>query len=197
MTLNFEALRKVKGNPSAETAPGRRLKLGSREEYSYDMPKELIGTILAQFPLDSWVKAMGESDENFLTRRGQEFMQYLINQADSDEFRDRTAEMIEIVAQQTGISFPHRFERYMELGILTLRPRDAWNVAEATTKRLKIRSYNCSLQKILADRGIDSCQSFCLTCAATVAHKISENLDYAQTKESHTDGYCVLTFRRE
>ena len=198
MTLNFEALRKVKGNPNVETAPGRRLKLDlSREEYPYDMPKELIGTIMSHFPPESWIKAEEEPDESFLRRMGQEFMEFLMEQADSDAFRDRTAEMIELVAKQTGISFPHRLERYMELGILTLRPRDAWNVAEATTRTLKIRSYNCSLQKLLADKGIQSCRSFCLNCAATAAQKINEKLDLAQTKESKSDGYCELTFRKE
>ncbi|MHB1651712.1 MAG: hypothetical protein ACYCVD_04435 [Desulfitobacteriaceae bacterium] len=198
MPLNDEALRKVKGNPSAETAPGRRIKLDlTREEYPYDMPRELIEVILAKFPLESWVKVEDESDEVFLTRQGQEFMNFLMEQADSNTYRDRTAEMIELVAKQTGVSFPHRFERYVELAILSLRPRDAWTVTEATTRALKIRSFNCSLQKQLGQRGINDCKNFCLASSAVIAGKIGESLEMRQTNEPEADGFCELTFRKE
>lgn len=195
--LNYKALRKIKGNPSAETTPGRRLKLGPEfREYAYDMPIELVAAVSGQFPPEQWAKAAGETDEEFLQRQGREFMAYLMEQADLDKFRDRTGEMIDLVAKQTGIGFPHRFERYLELGVLSLRPRDAWSIVEATTRRLRLRSYNCSLSKVLAERGIHDCQAFCLSASATIAAKLGEALEMEQSVRPGDTAYCELSFRR-
>ncbi len=194
MALDYNVLRKVKGNPSEEVVPGRRLKLNPGQNYPYDMPKELIPVIAEKFPLESLISfGSGEVDQ-IMAERGQEFMCYLIGQADSDAFRDRTAEMIEVVAKQTGIRFPHSFERYVELAILTLRPRDAWTVSEATTKRLQVRSYNCSLSKAFAEKGIANCQAFCLAACQTAANKMDVNVEMAKSKDLATDGMCELTF---
>ena len=140
MALNYKDLRKVKGNPCAEVAPGRRLKLNPSQDHQYDMPKELIDIVTKKFPLKSLLNSETGETEESLKEKGQTFMRWLITQADSDSFRDRTTEMIDLVAKQTGIRFPHSFERYVELGILTLRPRDAWTITEATTKKLTVRS---------------------------------------------------------
>lgn len=192
MFLDYSDLRKVKGNPSAEVAPGRRLKLNPTQDYAYDMPTELIAVIKEKYPLNSLIEST--EDDAMLAEQGQSFMSYLIGQADSDAFRDRTAEMIEAVAQQTGIRFPHSFERYVELGILALRPKDAWAITEATTKTLKVRSYNCSLGKGLAEKRISNCETFCLAACQTAADKVGVNLYMAKSKDSAVYGMCELTF---
>ncbi len=198
MRLDYDVLCKVKGNPSAETATGRRLQLDPElKEYPYDMPKELITAVMKQFPPERWTKLDAESDEQFLQRLANEFMEFLMDKADSDEYRDRTGEMINLVAQQTGISFPHRFERYLELGVLSLRPRDPWKIAQATTKVLKLRSFNCSLAKLFSERGITQCEKFCLAGAGVIAERIGETLIMEQTAQAEPDEYCELTFRRE
>ncbi|MBC2723777.1 MAG: hypothetical protein HGJ97_14030, partial [Desulfosporosinus sp.] len=171
MTLDFKVLQKVKGNPSAEVAPGRRLKSVPDQDYVYDLPKELIYKVQQEFPIDHLIDSTEKTNEGFLAEKGRTFMNLLIKEADSKEFMDRTGEMIEQVAQQTGIRFPHVLERYIELGILSLRPRDAWTVTEATTKALKVRSFNCSLSKFLADQGIEDCQVFCLAANEVAAQK--------------------------
>jgi hypothetical protein len=121
-------------------------------------------------------------------------MNFLIREADSKEFLDRTGEMIEHVAQQTGIRFPHVFERYVELGILTLRPRDAWTVTEATTKTLKIRSFNCSLGKLFAEKGINNCQVFCLATNEVAAEKAGTKLLMTCSKNKDGNGLCEQAF---
>ncbi len=197
MRLDYDVLRKVKGNPSAETATGRRLQLDPElKEYHYDMPKELIAVVINQFPPERWVKLDGETDDEFLKRMANEFMVFLMDKADLDEYRDRTGEMINLVAQQTGISFPHRFERYLELGVLSLRPRDPWKIAQATTKVVKLRSYNCSLAKLFSERGITQCEKFCLAGAGVIAERIGETLTMEKTAQADPDGYCELTFSR-
>ncbi|AFM40100.1 hypothetical protein Desaci_1061 [Desulfosporosinus acidiphilus SJ4] len=193
MALDFKVLQKVKGNPSFEVAPNRRLKINPGQDYVYDMPKELIYKVNSEFPAESLLKQLSGASEDFLAEQGTKFMTILIREADSDTYKDRTAEMIEKVAQQTGIRFPHVFERYIELGILTLRPRDAWTVTEATTRTLKVRSYNCSLSKRFAEKGINNCEIFCLAAAKTAAKKVEMTLEITCGKDGN--GACELAYR--
>jgi len=103
--------------------------------------------------------------------------------------------MIEQVAQQTGIRFPHVLERYIELGILSLRPRDAWTVTEATTKVLKVRSFNCSLGKLFADQGINDCLVFCMAANEVAAQKAGTKVSMTHSKDLLGSGVCELAFR--
>ncbi|WP_088188232.1 hypothetical protein [Desulfosporosinus sp. FKA] len=195
MVLDFKALQKIKGNPSAEVAPNRRLKVNPGQDYVYDMPKELIYNVNKEFPLENMLKQVTDAGEESLSIQGRKFMTILIREADSERFRDRTAEMIEKVAQQTGIRFPHVFERYIELGILALRPRDAWTVTEATTRTLKVRSYNCSLSKLLAEKGVKNCGLFCLAASKTAAERIRITLDITCANDNME--ICEFTYRTQ
>lgn len=194
MALDFKVLQKVKGNPSTEVEPNRRLKINPGQDYVYDLPKELIYTVSKEFPFESLFSTDGEATEDFLAQQGKRFMSILIRHADSEIFRDRTADMIEHVAQQTGIRFPHVFERYVELGILTLRTRDAWTVTEATTKTLKVRSFNCSLGKLCDEKGINNCQTFCLAASEAAAERVGINLNMTCSKDTDGSGLCELSF---
>lgn len=194
MALDFKILQKVKGNPSTEVAADRRLKINPGQDYAYDIPKELIYTVLKEFPIESLFNTEGKITEDFLAKQGKKFMSILIREADSEAFRDRTSDMIERVAQQTGIRFPHVFERYVELGILTLRPRDAWTVTEATTKVIKIRSFNCSLGKMCVEKGINNCQTFCLAANEVAAEKAGIKVNMTHSKDASGSGLCELAF---
>lgn len=195
MALDFKVLQKVKGNPSTEVAAERRLKINPGQDYAYDVPKELIFAVNKEFPLESLINPEGEISEDFLATQGKKFMDILIREADSKVFRDRTADMIERVAQQTGIRFPHVFERYVELAIIALRPRDAWTVTEATTKALKVRSFNCSLSKLFAEKGIDNCHTFCMAANQVAAEKAGTNLQMSYSRDADGTGICELAFR--
>lgn len=195
MTLDFKVLQKVKGNPSTEVAPGRRLKSVPNQDYEYDLPKELIYKVQQEFPMERLVNHAGDTSESYLANQGKTFMNLIIREADSKEFLDRTGEMIEHVAQQTGIRFPHVLERYIELSILALRPRDAWTVTEATTKALKVRSFNCSLGKLLADQGINDCQVFCIAANEVAAEKAGTKVTMTHSKDASGSGLCELAFR--
>ncbi|MDQ7096416.1 hypothetical protein REC12_22735 [Desulfosporosinus sp. PR] len=192
MALDFKALQKIKGNPSTEVAPNRRLKINPGQDYRYDMPRELIDKVNKEFPLGNLFSQESEVSDEELARQGEKFMKVLIQEADSEACRDRTAAMIEQVAKQTGVHFPHVFERYIELGILSLRPRDAWTVTQATTKTLKVRSFNCGLGKQFTERGIKSCEAFCLAASRAAAAKIGLNLDMTCRKDDN--GACELVF---
>lgn len=195
MALDFKVMQKVKGNPSTEVAPERRLKINPGQDYVYDLPKELIYAVNKEFSIESLFSSDEESSEDFLVKQGKTFMSLLIKNADSDIYRDRTADMIERVAQQTGIRFPHVFERYIELAILALRPRDAWTVTEATTKVLKVRSFNCSLGKKFAEKGIHNCQTFCLAAYQVAAEQAGTPVKMTCRNDAD-GGLCELAFRK-
>lgn len=195
MALDFKVLHKVKGNPSAEVAPGRRLKINPGQDYVYDLPKELILAMNEEFPAESLFSAANLGEE-FLVNQGREFMSLLISKADGDAYRDRTAEMIERVAQQTGIRFPHVFERYIELAILALRPRDAWTISEATTRTLKVRSFNCSLGRKFGEKGVGSCQVFCRAAYQGAAEKAGTPVQISCTCDLDNSGLCEFTFQK-
>lgn len=196
MALDFKVLQKVKGNPSAEVAPERRLKINPGQDYVYDLPKELIYAVNKEFPPDNLFSSEAGSSEDYLVQQGKAFMSLLISNADSDTYRDRTAEMIELVAQQTGIRFPHVFERYVELAVLALRPRDAWTVTEATTKVLKVRSFNCSLGQKFAENGISDCQLFCSAAFQTAADKAGTTVQMSSQKDIEAGGLCEFVFQK-
>ncbi|AET66542.1 hypothetical protein Desor_0861 [Desulfosporosinus orientis DSM 765] len=195
MALDFKVLHKVKGNPSAEVAPGRRLKINPGQDYVYDLPKELIFAVNKEYSLENLFTSDNLS-EDFLLKQGQEFMSLLIRNADSDPYRDRTADMIERVAQQTGMRFPHVFERYVELAILALRPHDAWTISEATTKVLKVRSFNCSLGKKFAEKGINNCQAFCRAVYQAAAEKAGTTAEMGCKYDLDNSGLCEFTFQK-
>lgn len=195
MALDFKVLHKVKGNPSAEVAPGRRLKINPGQDYVYDLPKELIVAVNQEFPMEKLFPPEN-LDEEFLAKQGREFMTLLIGAADADAYRDRTAEMIEQAARQTGIRFPHVFERYVELAILTLRPRDAWTISEATTRVLKVRSFNCSLGRKFAEKGVGNCQVFCRSAYQGAAEKAGTPVEMSCKCDLGNSGLCEFTFQK-
>ncbi|KGK90891.1 hypothetical protein DP73_06485 [Desulfosporosinus sp. HMP52] len=197
MAVDFKVLQKIKGNPSTEVAPERRLKINPGQDYVYDLPKELIYAVNKEFPVESLFNSDKEISEDFLEEQGKSFMAVLIKNTDSEAFRDRTADMIERVAEQTGIRFPHVFERYVEHAIIVLRPRDAWTVTEATTKQLKVRSFNCSLGKKFAEKGISNCQSFCFAAYQAAAEKVGVPVFMTCNNDANDSGLCELAFQKQ
>ena len=118
-------------------------------------------------------KTPEEAAEEF-RRFGRKVMASTIELADG-KYLDRTGEMIEKVAEQTGIHFPHRLQRYVELSIIGPRPLDRWNVAVSTLVELRMQVFSCSLLKALQDAGVPTegtpCREFCLASFRVAAEK--------------------------
>lgn len=128
---------------------------------------------------------------------GRRLMETTIDLADT-KYLDRTGEIIEQVAQQTGISFPHRFERYVELSIIGSRPLDRWNIAAATTKELKLQVFGCAVQREMQEAGLKfqglPCRSLCMASFQVAAHKTGDNLRMEMAKALPQDGLCEFVF---
>jgi hypothetical protein len=190
MTTGWKYAKPIKEKLMTLEEPGKAL--------PFDADRGLVDEVTAQFDIKALVEKLKGKDEKvageILESFGKELMELIIKLADG-KYIDRTGEMVERVAKLTGISFPHRFERYVELAILASRPFDKWNIARATTKELVLQISSCTLTKAMAEAGLVlPCKEMCLTSFEVAAAKTGDKLDMEMTKTLAKDGMCEFTF---
>jgi len=164
----------------------------------FDADRGLVDEVMVQCDIGALVESVKGKDEKValeaLEAFGKELMKLTIDLADS-KFIDRTGEMLERVAKQTGISFPHRFERYVELSILASRPTDRWNITKATTRELVLQVSSCTLNKAMAEAGLAlPCKAMCLASFEVAAARTGDKLNMEMSKTVTKDGICEFTF---
>ena len=164
----------------------------------FDADRGLVDEVMVQCDIGALVENVKGKDEKMaleaLEAFGKELMKLTIELADS-KFIDRTGEMLERVAKQTGISFPHRFERYVELAILASRPTDRWNITKATTMELVLQVSSCTLNKVIAEAGLAlPCKAMCLASFEVAAARTGDKLNMEMSKTITKDGICEFTF---
>jgi hypothetical protein len=187
---------------SDEVAPGRRLHVEPEKIYDFDMPKEMMEKVMAEFDLNKLAQSLRGTDQKdisgALTEAGRKLMEIVIEAADT-KYKDRTGDMLETVAKQTGVWFPHPVERYIELSLLSLRPEDKWNVTLATTKELCLQVYTCSIYQTLKDvlpaDMAHSCGVFCLSSFSVAGEKVGLKISSEQTKFLPRDSMCEYRIR--
>jgi hypothetical protein len=131
-------------------------------------------------------------------RLGREVMVSTIELADG-KYLDRTGEMIEKVAEQTEIHFPHRLQRYVELSIIGPRPLDRWNVAVSTLVELRMQVFSCSLMKALHDADVPTegapCREFCLASFRVAVERCGLETQTTLERSLAEDSVCEFCFR--
>lgn len=187
MTMGWKYGKPIKEKMMTLEEPGKPI--------PFDADRGLVEEVTARFDIKAMAeslkgkgeKAIQEALENF----GKGVMKLTIELADG-KYMDRTGEMLEKVAKQTGISFPHRLERYAELAILASRPTDRWNIAKATTKELVLQVSACSVQKALEEAGIRDlpCKGLCFASFETAAEKTGDGIKTEMAKMLPRDGMC-------
>ena len=161
----------------------------------FDADKGLVQDITSRFDLGTVARSLQGKDEKeahkALEELGQKLMKLTIELADT-KYVDRTGEMIEKVAKQTGISFPHRLGRYVELSIFGLRPTDRWNISKATTKKLVLQVSVCAVHKALQEAGIKGlpCKGFCFASFKAAAEKTGDRINIEMPKALPQDSMC-------
>ena len=190
MTMGWKYAKPIKEKLMTLEEPGKAL--------PFDADRGLVDEITAQCDIEALVESLKDKDEKVageaLEVFGKELMKLTIELADG-KYIDRTGEMVERVAKQTGVSFPHRFERYVELAILASRPTDRWNIAKATTKELVLQVSSCALNKAMAETGLAlPCKAMCLACFKVAADKTGDKLNMEMSKTLTKDGMCEFTF---
>jgi hypothetical protein len=174
------------------------------EPLLFDADRALVADVSAACDIKAFVGALkGKSEkeaEDAFAAFGRKVMETTIALADG-KYMDRTGEMIEKVYQQTGISFPHRFQRYAELSIIGLRPLDRWNITKATTKELRLQVFSCAVQRELKEAGIEfqglPCRALCLTAFQAAAEKTGDKLRTELAKNLPQDSLCEFAFFSE
>ena len=190
MTMNWKYARPIKDKLMTLEEPGGAL--------PFDADRRLVDEIITHYDIKALVESLKGKDEKearqTLKTFGSKLMESTIELADG-KYIDRTGEMVEKVARQTGISFPHRFERYVELAILASRPTDRWSITRATTKELVLQVSTCSLNKAMSEAGLSlPCQEMCLACFEVASTRTGDRLDVEMTKTLPKDGMCEFTF---
>ena len=190
MTLGWKYSRPIKDRLLTLEEPGKPLK--------FDAERGLVDEVMAQCDIKALVESLkGKSEteaEQALKDFGKRLMELTIDLGDA-KYMDRTGEMLEIVAKQTGISFPHRFERYVELATLASRPTDRWNIAKATIKELVFQVSSCGVAKAMAEADLVlPCKAMCLASFDAAAAKTGDKLNVEITKTMAKDGMCEFTF---
>ncbi len=192
---------KKKASPSEEIAAARRLRLEAGVAREFDMPKAMAEEVGAAFSLPELAEKLrdkpGDEARKIFDEFGRSVMQKVLELADS-KYKDRTAEMIEIVAKQTGVRFPHQLQRYVELSLLSLRPNDKWNVTLSTIKEMKVQEYSCSIHSALSEAGVNTAELPCGVCCITgfieAAKALSLKMRVAHTSKLSDSGCCEFTF---
>jgi hypothetical protein len=190
MTMNWKYAKPIKDKLMTLEEPGKAL--------PFDADRRIVDEIIAHYDIKALVESLKGKDEKeaqeALKTFGRKLMESTIELADG-KYIDRTGEMLEKVARQTGISFPHRFERYVELAILASRPTDRWNIAKATTKEMVLQVSSCSLNKAMSEAGLSlPCKEMCSACFEVAFTKTGDILEVEMTKTLPKDGMCEFTF---
>jgi hypothetical protein len=175
--------------------PGRPL--------AFDADRGLIEELSQQYDVKSFVGGLkGKSRDDTeadLRAFGERLMEATVELADG-KYLDRAGEMIEKVTEQTGISFPHRLERYVELSIIGSRPLDRWNVTKATTKELTLEVFSCAVLREMQEAGLEPdgglCHALCLASFQTAARKTGDKVEMSVAKSLPQDGVCQFSFVR-
>jgi hypothetical protein len=148
------------------------------KKYSYRLSGELMTILESEFPIEPLVEKFAEAanktDAKNLLRIGEEiFGAYGRNLSDrlgelEVSYRDRSAELIYEVAEQTGHFFPSPQQRLLEISLLAVFPEAKWSYDEISYKRLAYMVKRCPVhQSILEKMGKDTadqvpCRTFCL-----------------------------------
>ncbi len=190
MTMGWKYGKPIKEKLMTLEEPGKML--------PFDADRGLVDEVIEKCSIGALVESVKDKNENAaieeLEAFGKELMKLTIELADS-KFIDRTGEMVERVAEQTGISFPHRFERYVELSILASRPTDRWNITKATTMELVLQVSSCTLNKVIAEAGLAlPCKAMCLASFEVAAARTGDKLNMEMSKTVTKDGICEFTF---
>ena len=190
MTLHWRYAEPIRDKLMTLEEPGKAL--------PFDADRGLVEEITAQYDIGALMGELKGKDESSarqaLEAYGRRLMELTAELADG-KYMDRTGEMVEKVFQRTGISFPHRFQRYVELAILASRPTDRWSVTASTTRQMVLQVSNCSASRAIAESGLAlPCDAMCLASFGAAAAKTGDALDIEMTRNLPNDGMCEFTF---
>ncbi|MHB1126688.1 MAG: hypothetical protein ACYC2T_06970 [Bacillota bacterium] len=178
----------------------------SYPEYDYDLHEELLNGIAASFDVANAVKEYAarikgtsiemaqKIGEDFFGAYGAGLIEKSIELG--NQYRDRTAELIDEVARKTGVVFPAVPQRHLEAALLATRPTDKWQLNECNQKRIVYTVNQCSVYNALKEATGDvaekalPCSSGCLSTLNTLFNKLDLNVKVEMEQKICQDGAC-------
>ncbi len=182
------------------------------KKYSYRLSDELVELLEQEFPIDQLVtrykRTLEDSEEALEGDIDKElFGTFGRNLADrlcevESDYRDRNAEVLYMVAQKTGHSFPSIQQRLLEMAYLSVMNENNIRFQEISFKRLAYEVDFCVLNQQLAQEigpevaGRIPCRHLCMA----LNRRICENTDIGNVvgvsmpaKISEEKGGCVFS----
>lgn len=148
------------------------------EKYSYSLSRELMELLDGEFPvpplMEAYRKVLRESsheqkekiDEEIFGTFGLRLALRILEL--EGKYRDRSAELIYLVVEQTGHLFCSIQQRLLEIGMLAVMNENKWKYKEVSYKRLAYEVSKCivyeALKELLGKEVADKvpCRHFCL-----------------------------------
>lgn len=163
----------------------------------FDADRAFVAEVSARCNVKDLVQSLAGKSERqasqALRKFGEEVMEVTAELADG-KYLDRTGEVVQKVAEQTGIRFPHPVQRYMELSVIGTRPLDQWNVRESTIESLVFQVFRCSALQELEAAGISvdglPCRGLCLSSFELAGSKARQPVRVNLAKTLPRDGVC-------
>ncbi len=107
------------------------------KERPFGVPLPLLQGLSARHSVDTFLSAHSGEPTKF----GEEGMAGVITAL--KQCNDRTWHMVEVIAAQTGISFPHKFQYLLETFLLAAIPKAGYSILQSTTGALAVHIENC------------------------------------------------------
>lgn len=163
----------------------------------FDADRAFVAEVSARCNVKNLLQSLAGKSEHqvsqALRRFGQEVMEATAELADG-KYLDRTGEVIQKVAAQTGIRFPHPVQRYLELSVIGARPLDQWNIGESTVESLVFQVFRCSVLQELEAAGVSTdglpCRALCLSSFELAGSKAEQPVRVNLAKTLPKDSMC-------
>jgi hypothetical protein len=183
--------------------------------YSFDLNEDMVQILRNEFNPEKVSTALNEAikgtkgheaksaAEAFFNDMGGKLMRRAIQL--SDEYPDRTIEMVMETVDRTGkqfLLFPHLIQRYVEVAYLATQ--DFLKVP-ITLNNVEVFSYRipkCAMyRKIVEKAGEDfakqmTCKGYCLNALATTQKHTNIDVIIEQPAETAKAGYCEFSMRK-
>lgn len=161
--------------------------------FEYDIPRACVQEVSASLNWKEFADELQRTEDKAGALRafGELLMQTVIDAA--DRYKDRTGEMIEQVARQTGVNFPHRAQRYIEHMLLCARPADRYGLLKSTPGELRFTISSCSILPMVAPGA--PCRELCVAALQRACQKTGDDVTVEVVHWLPTDGRCEFSLK--
>ncbi len=171
----------------------------SYPEYSYDLADELIEA-MAPYRADGVValvkeKSLAGPDPEVFREAGERAASAAVEAGKT--YRDRTGEMIDLVAAKTGLAFPTVMQRYLEIWLLCTGLAEKWQLKQATLRGIVYEVAQCAVRERAGQEwpltGTAACGRYCEGALETMVAKLGLDLGVEREDLDGQQGLCRFT----